>query len=168
MTLIVEDGTGLATAQSYVSLVEANTYHQLYASAAWNADDYQKEVALRRATQYLDASYEWHGRKRNRKQALGWPRCWAEDTVEDLCIDTDVIPSKVKDATCVLALSALTGALLTPIESDSRVIRERIGEIEVEYDETRSYIPDYPFLLRRLSGLYCTSLDASSVKLRRS
>ena len=37
MTLIVEDGTGLANAESYVSVADATTYHANIGNTAWAA-----------------------------------------------------------------------------------------------------------------------------------
>ena len=37
MALIVEDGTGLANAESYVSVADATTYHTNYGNTAWTA-----------------------------------------------------------------------------------------------------------------------------------
>jgi len=44
MALIVEDGTGLTTANSYVSLSVADSYHLLRKNAAWIGPDTEKEV----------------------------------------------------------------------------------------------------------------------------
>lgn len=54
MALIVEDGTGLADAESYLSVADADTYHADRNNEAWQ--DYstaEKEAALRKATQYI-------------------------------------------------------------------------------------------------------------------
>ena len=67
MSLIVEDATGLSTAESYLSVANADTYHASYTgSTAWSgASTGTKERALRRATQYLDSVYggRWLGER---------------------------------------------------------------------------------------------------------
>ena len=58
MTIIVEDGTGLANAESYVSVVDANTYHSKLGNDAWtDLDTSVKEQLLRKATDYMVAQY---------------------------------------------------------------------------------------------------------------
>lgn len=54
-----EDGTGLATANTYCSIDTADTYFAAYgASATWTAaTDAQKKDALRRAAEYLEDVY---------------------------------------------------------------------------------------------------------------
>ena len=62
ITLVVEDGTGLADANSYIASADADTYWANRANAAWAAlDDDAKAAALIQATQYLDARYSFKG-----------------------------------------------------------------------------------------------------------
>ena len=69
MVLIVEDGTGKADAESYLSVADADTYHTKHGdSADWDgASTGDKEEALRMGTQYLDATYNtlWIGSRAN-------------------------------------------------------------------------------------------------------
>ncbi len=62
MSLVVEDGTGLSNADSYVALADVTAYLTKYASAAtlaaWSAGaSIDTERACRNATHYLDAQY---------------------------------------------------------------------------------------------------------------
>ena len=65
MSLEVEDGTGKATAESYISVVDASTYFTARAVTAWAAlaSDALREAALRKATEYMIATYRdrWQG-----------------------------------------------------------------------------------------------------------
>lgn len=87
MPLIVEDGTGLSTAESYLSVADFRT--RAAALALWKvvdsaaaadwitpAADADVEAALRRATAALDGAYgdRWAGQKTSWQQALDWPR----------------------------------------------------------------------------------------------
>lgn len=86
MTLIVEDGTGLATAESYLSVADWRTRAAAYGLAyldptqpsTWlaNTDTTLTEAALRRATTYLSACYydQWAGAPLVGTQALDFPR----------------------------------------------------------------------------------------------
>lgn len=103
-SLVVETGAGLADAQSYISVIEADTYLSEHEDpSAWNAsDDPQKEQALRLATQYLDAQYgdAWVGVRLSSTQALDWPRAWAYDHRGNA---VDGVPQRIKDCTAEMA-----------------------------------------------------------------
>lgn len=73
--LIVEDGTGLATANSYVSLAEANTYFSVR-NLLWTGSDSVKEMALVQASEYITARWEpvLKGRRLSIEQSLAFPR----------------------------------------------------------------------------------------------
>ena len=75
MALTVEDGTGKADADAFVSVEDCDTYCEARGLTDWTgvadspADT--KEAAIRRATDHLSAAYAWKGAKRNgRSQAL--------------------------------------------------------------------------------------------------
>jgi len=62
ITLVCEDGTGLANANTYVAQADADSYFADRANAAWAAlSSDQKASALIQATQYLDARYTFIG-----------------------------------------------------------------------------------------------------------
>lgn len=127
MTLIVEDGSGRADAESYISVSDATAYHAAMGNTAWSAaDPVAQEAALRRATQYLDAHYRFAGSRLTEMQALAWPRDAAEWPVRS-----------VLDATCEGALRALSGPLYTD-EGAAPVTRETVGPITVEYGASQS------------------------------
>lgn len=137
MALIVEDGTGLANAESYASVATANAYHTAMGNAAWTGVDAVKEAALRRATQYLDTRYRYRGLPLTQTQALAWPRSYtlsASLGYEWSQQFNDWPPSRLVDACCELALRALTGALYADQEA-GRVKAETVGPISVTYAE---------------------------------
>lgn len=125
MTLIVEDGTGLSSAESYVSVATATTYHAALGNTAWATAtlvEADVEVALRRATQYIDSHYRFRGEPLTSTQALAFPR--------DLGLTWPI--RRLTHATCELALRALSGTLHAD-QDDRAVTREKIGPIEVDY-----------------------------------
>lgn len=81
LTLIAEDGSGVANANSYATVAQADAYHDghLYASAWTAAVTATKEKALVMATRLIDAGVMWKGYKTNAGQALQWPRGIAKD-----------------------------------------------------------------------------------------
>ena len=126
MALIVEDGTGLPNADSYVSLVESSAYHTAMGNSAWGAaSPSDQESALRRSTQYLDTRYSWKGNRLTDTQALAWPRTSSAWPVK-----------AVKTSCCELALRALSGSLYTD-RPDAAVKRETVGPITVEYGHSQ-------------------------------
>lgn len=142
MTIIVEDGTGLANAESYVSVVDANTYHLKIGNDAWaDLDMSVKEQLLRKATDYMVAQYrlQYAGYRRYSTQSLDWPRLYVplidslSANVFPQYVDFDIVPVTVKNACAELALKAYTAILMQDLTQG--VIREKVDVIEVEYDK---------------------------------
>ena len=144
MALEVEDGTGKSTAESYISVADASSYHTARGNTAWAAlaTDALREAALRRATDYMRQAYRsrWQGYKVNEDQALDWPRYDVE--VEGYAIDSDIVPTEIKNACAELALRA-SAADLNP-DLTQGVAREKVGQIEVEYDKASPQRVRYP------------------------
>jgi hypothetical protein len=81
LTLIKEDGSGLANANSYADVAEGDAFHEahLYASDWTGASAGTKTAALVLATRLIDAHYQFRGFKAHGSQALQWPREFARD-----------------------------------------------------------------------------------------
>ena len=143
MSLICEDGSGKSDSESYISVADASTYHTARGNAAWAAlaTDALREAALRRATDYMRQAYRsrWQGYKVNEDQALDWPRYDVE--VEGYAVDSDIVPTEVKNACAELALRA-SAAELNP-DLTQGVAREKVGQIEVEYDKASPQFTRY-------------------------
>lgn len=131
MTLIVEDGSGRADANAYVSVAEADAYFALRNNAAWAAAAAaDKEAAIVRATDYLDAGYAFRGVRASQTQALAWPRLAAEDDAGRAIAG---VPEAVRRACIELALRALDGELLPDAPRGGRVKSESLGPLSVTY-----------------------------------
>ena len=76
ITIVKEDGTGKADANSYASVADCAAYHagHLYADAWFDADDIPKAAALVMATRLLDVEFKFGGVRTLAGQALQWPR----------------------------------------------------------------------------------------------
>lgn len=141
MSLIVEDGTGMATAESYISVADANTYHAKLGNETWGLlTDTVKEQLLRKATNYMVQVYRssWAGIRKNDTQSLDFPRYLVpkyDNGAMYSYYDADSVPKEVKDACCELALKANSASLAPDIDRLTK--REKIGSLEVEYDTTR-------------------------------
>ncbi len=133
MSLVVEDGSGLAGAESYCSVAAANARHTALGNAAWTGADAVKEAALRRATQYMLQTYRnrWNGTRITQAQALDWPR-WGVIVDTRYYVLSNSVPADVANACADLALKAITEDLSPDL--DRAVIRERVGPLETEYN----------------------------------
>ncbi len=120
MALIVEDGTGLSNAESYVSVSECDDYAYNH-GLSWTAVDSDKEVALRKATQYLDSVYRWKSCQSSQyTQALKWPRV-------DYQWDWPQV-ARLKAACCELAIKSMTTDLFADV-NPQHVTSVQVGPI---------------------------------------
>jgi hypothetical protein len=108
MPLIVEDGTGVAGANSYVTLVEAQDYISVVPSferVIWDALlQAQREDLLIYSTRTLNNRAKFAGdRSFPTTQSLQWPRKCATDC-EGITYPEDVIPGRIKSAVIEMAL----------------------------------------------------------------
>lgn len=143
MSLVTEDGTGLSTAESYISVTSADTYFTARGVAAWAAlTTPQKEQALRKATDYMVADYggRWAGMRVTVTQALDWPRAWVQNRdapglygpYPNYYSSTSV-PTPVANACAELANRAAAGDLL--VDQGAQVKQETVGPISVTYTD---------------------------------
>lgn len=143
MALVVETGTGSATADSYISLTDAATRHTNLGNTAWAAlaSDTVREQYLRRATEYLEGAYRkrWYGYRKTDTQALSWPRTGAYK--DDYLVPDTIVPAEVKNACADLALKAATVTLAEDL--GQAVVKEKIDVIEIEYDKNAPAYTQY-------------------------
>lgn len=165
MSIVVEDGTGLSNSESYLSVSNADTYHSNRSNSAWTGSDASKESALRKATDYLDATYNWKGSIFSTTQSLNWPRVGVIDrNGRDLDYS---VPKAIKDATAELALVALSEDLLPNTSNDDYVKREKVEGLEIEYKDGSPTGKEYLFVSRILAGLFTSKNGGNSVSLTR-
>lgn len=165
MSLIVETGTGSATAESYISVVDADAYFLARNNAAWAAlSTADKEAALRKATDYMTATYRsrWQGARVYPSQALDWPR--ADVIIEDVGVLITVVPEMVKRACAELALKAATAELNPDLTQG--VLQETVGPISVTYDKASPQRTRYAAIDAMLQP-YLSSGGGVSMKLVR-
>lgn len=136
MALIVEDGTGLSTAESYISVANASTYHTARGNAAWAAlaSDTVREQSLRKATDYMGQVYRarWAGCRYTTTQALDWPRDGVSIDEGMTVIEIDEIPAEVTRACAELALKAASESLLS--DQTQAKLSVTVGPISTTFD----------------------------------
>jgi len=135
MSLIVEDGTGLPNAESYISVADADARQASLGNDLWaTLTTAEKEEALRRATIYMLQAYRqrWTGYRAKivPMQALDWPRYGVE--VDHFPVHFDIVPADIANACADLAFKAAAGDLAPDLSQG--VIREKVGPIETEYN----------------------------------
>lgn len=138
MALTVEDGSGLADAESYVSVADCSTYCTARGLTFSSGTTENKEAALRRATAYIDGAYGpmFLGRRRNgRDQALQWPRIEAYDDSAEEYIDQDAVPVEIVHATCEAAVRELAtpGSLNPDLKRGGAIKSVKAGSVAVEF-----------------------------------
>lgn len=142
MTLIVENGSGVANANSYASVAQADARLLVRGNADWDAlDTDAKEMALILATDYMTSKYRlrWSGYRALLSQSLDWPR-FQVPIVDAPGIyapfpafyPINTVPTEVVNATIDLALRSSQGTVLQP-DLDQPVQRETVGPITTVY-----------------------------------
>lgn len=117
MAITVEDGTGLMTADAYVSEADADAYFASVGSTTWSAaGTAAKEQAIVKATRYMEKRFgnRWKGTIASSTQALGWPRDYVYD--ERGTERNDRVPQAIAQACAEYAVQAiLHGDLIPPV-----------------------------------------------------
>ena len=134
MSLIAETGSGSASSESFCSVADALAYFTARNSTVWLAlTTAQQEVALRKATDYMEAVYSqrWAGTRTTSTQALSWPRY--NVFVNGYVTSSSAVPKPVIAACAELALRASAGELLS--DSTQQKTRTKVDVIEVEFDK---------------------------------
>ena len=127
---IVEDGTGLEDATSYVDVASANNYLENVSRpnlTSFSSDtDEQAKSYLNTAALFIDNSYCFKASKLNETQALQFPRTGQSE-----------VPINVKYAQIEVALLIKNGKIYTNPggSTTGKVIERRVGPITTKFAE---------------------------------
>jgi hypothetical protein len=176
MSIIVEDGTVVIGAESYITLAEADIYHRNRGMTTWDdMTDTEKEQALRRATSYMVGRYRssWKGGRININQPLDWPRQGV--STDDFTamphsyyayfVPYNVVPIEVKNACAELALRAGAGPMVDDVGQN--IIQETVGPITTKYDPNSSQLIRYVQVDDMLSVYLKGGGNQTTVRLQR-
>ena len=145
MALVIEDGTGVAGAESYATAAELTTY----ATDRGITLTGDAEELLLRANDYLE-TLQFIGYKLTKDQSLQWPR--ADVTIDGFGYQSDELPSELKVAQMEVAIAADQEA--GPFAVISRETkREKFDVFETEYADSAASRPIAPALARSLRKL---------------
>ena len=147
------DGTEATGANSFLSIDNADTFHDNRGREDWIGDNDAKTAALIRATDHMERrfSHRWKGMRVTATQALSWPRTGVvlADGTE---IPKDMVPARVAAACAEYARIALVRTELDPIpaehgaESTGKVQRRRtsqsVGSLSTETEEDYENLAD--------------------------
>lgn len=174
MALIIENGSIVTGAESYVSVTDADTYHLNRGNSIWKTSSVTaKEAALRKATSFVDNYYinRWKGMRTAISQPLQWPRQYVMQYEEyaragyaqtPVYIESNVIPNELKYAICEAALRSLTTELLPDLDRGGKVKRVTIGPITEEYTDGAPATTTFTMIETLLSTLI-TAKNISTV-----
>lgn len=149
MALVVEDGTGLSTAESYISVADWKAYCDArgkdYTTPAWT--DTEIEQKLRIATGYIDTIRRYKGTRLLSSQALEFPR---DSLSDDGGLAVTGVPNRVKQACAELAFEAFTTNLYENLDRGGKIKSESIGPISTTYADDAPVGTQYTAAMRLL------------------
>lgn len=128
MTITVEDGSIVADANSYVDEADLTAF----ASARGITLTTDEEQLLIRAMDYIEYLY-YKGTKVSEDQSLQWPRTGVY--IDGYLFSDEAIPKEIKEAQMQCAIAIDQGN--DPLQDlDRKVVREKVGNLEVQYSES--------------------------------
>ena len=132
MTIIVEDGSLVTGANSYVSRNDAWDYATAR-GVTLPDDNADLDVLIIKAMDFFEShDGKFKGERVNRDQALSWPRGGA--VIEGWYWSSDEIPRQVLNAQLALIVEINAGEdPLNPSAADLPVISKKVDVIEVAY-----------------------------------
>ncbi|MAQ09585.1 MAG: hypothetical protein CMQ11_07100 [Gammaproteobacteria bacterium] len=153
MALVVEDGTGLADATSFVSRADYIAFAA--ARGVTIADEEAADVELVKAMDYLLTKC-YRGDALNGSQSLPFPRR-VENFDGTLAFPDDEVPAGMKRGQMFAALAVHDGINLSPVSAGGAAIkREKIGPIETEYETAMTYdAPSLPAVRSAIAPYEC-------------
>jgi hypothetical protein len=170
MALIVEDGTGRADSESYVSVSDLDTYATKRGLSLIVSSTEEVEAALRRATAFIDMRYRGRFpgmRLHLRAQALEWPRYGVSD-IQGIYVPPSVVPIEIAQATMEGAVRELAepGILMPDLERGGAVKRLKAGSVEIDYGGSASPNTVFQIIDRILGGLLYAGSNYTATAVR--
>lgn len=169
MPLIIEDGTIVTNANSYVTLVELQAYADDRGFTLPTSDAEQEQFVLR-AMDYLE-SRRFQGKRADETQSLQWPRTG----VKVNCIDfaEDEIPETLKKALSQLVVELQAGTPLYPSprtsSSEGFVTQKTVGPLTKKFSSFGAISTVSPITIAAvelfLKPLECCNSDLRTVRV---
>ncbi len=134
MALVVEDGSIVENADSYIDLSFARAY-ALARGVTLPTDDAEADAMAYKAMDYLEGKRaEYQGDKTDPlNQELQWPRINVKiDCVE---IPSNFIPKELKQAQARLMMEINAGVDIQPTRTGGFIIEDKTGPLTTKYSE---------------------------------
>lgn len=132
MALLVEDGSLVAGANSYITLLEARTFATDTNEVPEDSDQ-QLEANLRLAMRFIESHRNgFKGNIVNRTQALQWPR--SNVFIDGFLFDFQSIPQELKDLQSQLSVEIKNGVVLFQTVTEPFVVESAVGSIKEKID----------------------------------
>ena len=133
MALVVETGTGLPNADSYITLADARVYAANY-GLTLPSDDTEAEIALRQGCAYIELQEgRYSGTRVSTSQALAWPRTDAANSFGSQYPD-NVVPIQLGRAQVAAAAEFAKGTDVRATDDGKSVASEAVtGAVSVSY-----------------------------------
>jgi len=132
ISIIVEDGTEVANANSFSSVADARLYAE-NRGIELPTDDDEIAAMLINSADYIEVQEcRFQGSRTSSTQSLTWPRSGVYLNCDSL--PSNIIPKSLINAQIQLVLAINAGFDLQPnISPQDYVISEKVGPIETEY-----------------------------------
>jgi hypothetical protein len=141
-----------ASANSYCTLAEADQYqdNRPAVSTTWgDASENNKIRALLWATKLMESLFTWTAYATTTTQALGWPRTGLLERI-DVVLDSDTVPSEVKDAEAEFARQLLVSNRGQDNEIEAQGIASiKAGSVFLQFTASQynKVVPDVVYLM---------------------
>lgn len=157
MALVIEDGSIVSGANSYITLDEYKAF--AIARGIDVEPDSVLESSVLRAMDYFE-QLNFIGNKANENQPLQWPR--TEALIDGYYADATEIPAPVKTAMYEAVKVEIDG--FSQLNNESRrTVREKIGDIEIQYAENSENRTVTPALTRALRKIVYPATQVSRI-----
>lgn len=161
---------GGASADTYGTLSEYETYIVANVDASFSQDSAVSELNLRRAAQYLDRQFRFVGTQQYQTQARAWPRL-TEKYVEGWPINPDTVPMGIKhaqfEAAYAFQIDSVDPFATLTAGTVSRT-RSKAGPVETETEYEMGRTVPRLVAIEGLLREYVTSGFCGTVKLGRA
>lgn len=156
MDIVVEDGTGIVTANAYATAAEVDDILSVNIHSKWDliTDQATKENLIIWASRLIDQRVRWNGHKTHPTSGLGWPRMRVKDK-EGYLIDDNIVPNAVKVAVATLCDQLLT-ANPEAVNTSNNLTMLTVDVITLKFDAniaTEKYTGELKFILAGLGYL---------------
>ena len=157
MRIVVETGQGLPNANSYIRDEDALRHLPSHYMDDWMGMDTDDRVdRLIAASQFVDVSFQWVGKRRTLDQGLAWPRTGV--TYQGHEVSPDLVPRPIIRA-CIMALVTVVTEGFDVFRSTGELAihKESLAPMSVTYfepAEKAGYKSAYDDINNLLKGFY--------------